>query len=97
MIGLAFLMISVALAYLVYRGRGSIPFHWMFLAFGLFIVACGGTHFMEVITIWNPVYVLSGGVKVLTALVSMGTAGSLPFTLPPVLALIGKGKALPQP
>ncbi len=96
MIGLAYVMISVTLAYLVYRGRRSIPFHWMFLAFGLFIVACGGTHFMEVITIWNPVYVLSGGVKVLTALVSMGTAVSLPFTVPRVLALIESAKASQQ-
>jgi len=57
LIGPAYLAISVTLAYLVYKARRDIPFHWIFLAFGLFIIACGGTHFMEVVTIWKPVYV----------------------------------------
>jgi PAS domain S-box-containing protein len=92
LIGLAYVAISSTLAYLVYKGRRNIPFHWMFLAFGLFIVACGGTHFMEVITIWNAVYVLSGMVKVFTALVSVATAVILPFTVPRVLDLIQSAK-----
>ena len=96
LIGLAYLAISGTLAYLVYKGRRNIPFHWMFLAFGLFIVACGGTHFMEVVTIWIPVYVLSGGVKVFTALVSVGTAVLLPFTVPRVLTLIQNAKVSEQ-
>ena len=50
-VGIAYVSISITLAYLIYRTRRDIPFHWMFLAFGLFIVACGGTHFMEVVTI----------------------------------------------
>ena len=44
LIGIAYVAISGTLAYLVYRARKDIPFHWMFLAFGLFIVACGSTH-----------------------------------------------------
>jgi hypothetical protein len=55
LIGIAYFAISVTLGYLVYKARRDIPFHWMFLAFGLFIIACGGTHFMEVVTIWIPV------------------------------------------
>jgi hypothetical protein len=35
LIGLAYLAISVTLAYLVYKARRDIPFHWMFLAPGL--------------------------------------------------------------
>src|SRR5690348_2823835 len=58
-IALAYLAISVTLTYLVYKARRDMPFHWIFLAFGLFIIACGGTHVMEVITIWKPVYVAS--------------------------------------
>src|SRR5215467_12624287 len=58
-IALAYLAISITLAYLVYVARSDIPLHWMFLAFGLFIVACGGTHLIEVITVWIPVYILS--------------------------------------
>jgi PAS domain S-box-containing protein len=93
LIGLAYVVISGTLAYLVYKGRRDMPFHWMFLAFGLFIVACGGTHFMEVVTIWIPVYVLSGGVKAFTALVSVATAVLLPFTVPQILTLLRTAKA----
>src|SRR4051812_32092385 len=63
LIGLSYVAISATLVYLVYRGRRDIPFHSMFLAFGTFIVACGGTHFMEIVTVWNPLYWLAGGVK----------------------------------
>jgi PAS domain S-box-containing protein len=92
LIGLAYVAISVTLAYLVHRGRRDIPFQWMFLAFGLFIIACGGTHFVEVLTIWIPVYVFSAAVKVFTAFVSLATAAVLPFTVPKVLALIQRAK-----
>lgn len=93
LIGTAYFAISVTLAYLVYKGRRDIPFHWMFLAFGLFIVACGGTHFMEVATIWIPAYVLSAAVKIFTALASVTTAVVLPFTVPRIMALVQKAKA----
>lgn len=66
MIGLCYVAISSTLAYLVYRTRKEIPFHWMFLVFGAFIIACGATHFMEVVTLWNPVYWLSGDIKLST-------------------------------
>ena len=92
-IGLAYFTISATLAYLVQKGRRDIPFHWMFLAFGSFIIACGGTHFMEVVTVWIPVYVLSASLKVVTALVSLTTAVLLPFTVPQVLSLIRTAKA----
>lgn len=67
LIGIARVVVSGALAYLADKARRDVPFCLMFLAFGWFIVACGATHFMEVITAWNPVYVLSGLVKVFTA------------------------------
>jgi PAS domain S-box-containing protein len=93
LIGLAYVAISGTLAFLVYRARRDIPFHGMFLAFGLFIVACGSTHFMEVVTIWIPVYVLSAAVKVFTAIVSVATAVILPFTVPHILDLIQRAKS----
>lgn len=92
LIGVSYFAISVTLAYLMYRGWRDIPFHWMFLAFGLFIVACGGTHFMEVVTVWIPVYVFSAVVKIFTALASLATAVALPFTVPRVLNLIQQAK-----
>ena len=39
LIGLAYVAISLTLVGLVRRGRADIPFHSMFLAFGLFIIA----------------------------------------------------------
>jgi PAS domain S-box-containing protein len=92
-IGLAYFTISGTLAYLVQKGRRDIPFHWMFLVFGSFIIACGGTHFMEVVTVWIPVYVLSASLKVVTAVVSLVAAVLLPFTVPQVLTLIRTAKA----
>jgi two-component sensor histidine kinase len=92
LIGVAYLAISVTLAYMVYKARRDIPFHWIFLAFGLFIIACGGTHFVEVVTVWKPVYVFSAAVKVFTALASLMTAVVLPFNVPTILTLVQKAK-----
>jgi PAS domain S-box-containing protein len=92
-IGLSYVTISGTLVYLAHKLRHGIPFLWMFLAFGAFIVACGGTHFMEVVTVWNPLYVLSASLKVVTALVSLATAVLLPLTAPQVLTLVQTAKA----
>ncbi len=86
-IGLAYIAISATLAYLISRARGDIPFSWMFLAFGLFIVACGFTHIMEVVTIWRPLYWLAADVKIVTAVTSLVTAFSLPYLVPKATAL----------
>ena len=96
LIGISYLAISVTLGYLVLRARRDIPFHWIFLAFGLFIIACGGTHFMEVVTVWIPVYVFSAAVKVFTAVVSLTTAMVLPFIVPRTLTLVQQAKASEQ-
>src|SRR5438045_8765973 len=65
-IWLSYVAISATLAYLVRRIR-DIPFQWIWIAFGVFIIACGFTHLMEVWTVWKPVYWLAGGVKAITA------------------------------
>lgn len=96
LIGLAYVAISGTLAYLVYRARKDIPFHWMLLAFGLFIIACGATHFVEVITIWIPVYVFSAIVKGFTAVVSVMTAIALPSTAKRILAMVQTAKTSEQ-
>jgi len=92
LIGVAYLCISVTLAYVVFRAWRDLPFHWILLAFGLFIIACGGTHFMEVLTIWVPVYILGAAVKLFTALASVTTAVILPFIVPRVFTLIEQAK-----
>jgi PAS domain S-box-containing protein len=91
-IGLAYVAISLALASFVSRAKRDIPFSWMFLGFGSFIIACGGTHFMEIWTLWTPVYWLSGLLKVVTAVASVVVAIALPPLLPKSLALIRAAK-----
>ncbi|MEH2168350.1 MAG: hypothetical protein V7K41_17195 [Nostoc sp.] len=53
--GLAYYSIPVMLVYFV-RKRRDMPFGWIFLMFGTFIVACGTTHLMDVWTLWYPTY-----------------------------------------
>jgi signal transduction histidine kinase len=91
-IGLAYLAISLTLAWLVYRIR-DIPFRTMYLAFGLFIVACGVTHFLDIWVIWRPDYWVDGGVRAITALASMATAIGLPPLIPKAEALARGAKA----
>jgi PAS domain S-box-containing protein len=87
-IGLSYVAISLMLGYLVARARGRIPFRWMFVLFGVFIVACGVGHFMEAWVVWAPRYWLSGAVKLVTAVASVSTAIALVPLLPSALALV---------
>jgi anti-anti-sigma factor len=86
LIFLTYLTIALTLGYFA-RKRGDLPFDWMFLAFGTFTVACGTTHLMEVVTLWTPVYWLSGVVKAVTAVLSVVTALLLVRLIPKALAL----------
>jgi PAS domain S-box-containing protein len=91
-IGLAYIAISCTLAYLVRKAKKDIPFSWIFVCFGLFIIACGATHLMEIWTLWVPLYWLSGAVKLVTALASVATAVVLPPLVPKSLAMIRSAK-----
>jgi signal transduction histidine kinase/PAS domain-containing protein len=86
LIALAYTVIPCALVYFV-RRRRDLPFDWMFICFGVFIVACGATHVMEVWTLWTPVYWVSGLVKALTAIASVPTALLLIRSIPKALAI----------
>ena len=90
-IALSYLSIPVTLVYFT-RKRNDIPFSWMLLCFGTFIVACGATHLMEVWTVWHPTYWLAGGVKAVTAAVSIASAILLVWLTPRALALPGLQK-----
>src|SRR5271154_5340178 len=61
-IATAYFSIPFTLAYFV-RRRKDIEFNWMIGCFAIFIVACGTTHLMEILTIWHPVYWVSGAIK----------------------------------
>jgi PAS domain S-box-containing protein len=73
LIALSYFTIPITLLWLV-RKRKSVPFGWMFGLFGLFIVACGSTHLMEVWNLWHADYWLSGVIKAITAAASVATA-----------------------
>jgi len=91
LIGVAYFSIPFALAYFVHKRR-DLPFSWMFVLFGLFIITCGSTHWMEVWTLWYPDYWLSGAVKALTAALSVPTAITLVFLIPRALTIPGVGQ-----
>ncbi|GFE69918.1 PAS domain S-box protein [Chroococcus sp. FPU101] len=89
LIALAYYSIPISLLYFV-RRRVDLPYAWMFLLFGGFIIACGTTHIIEIWTLWYPTYWLSGIIKAMTALISVTTASML-------VPLIPKALALPSP
>ncbi len=85
-ITLSYYSIPVILIHFV-RRRRDLPFHWMFIMFGMFIFACGTTHLMEVWTLWIPAYRISGLIKALTAAISALTAVMLAPLIPKALSL----------
>ena len=89
LIVLAYFSIPITLIYFI-RKRTDMPFHWMFICFAVFILACGTTHIMEVWNVWHANYWLSGSIKALTALASLPTAVVL-------VKLVPQGLALPSP
>src|SRR5580693_3509140 len=86
LITLAYFSIPFTLIYFV-RKRTDLQYHWMFLCFAVFIVACGTTHLMEIWVIWHPTYWLSGAIKALTAVASVPTAILLVRLIPQALQL----------
>src|SRR5882762_2970550 len=86
LIALSYFLIPLALFYFV-RQRHDLPFHWMFLLFGVFILGCGATHVMGIWTLWHGTYRLEGVIKAVTAAASIVTAGLLVHLLPQALSL----------
>ena len=65
LIALAYFTIPLTLVW--FMQEADLPFSWMFALFGVFIVACGTTHAMEVWNLWHAEYWLAGAVKAVTA------------------------------
>jgi signal transduction histidine kinase len=86
LITIAYYSIPIIL-FIFIRKRRDIPFGAIFIIFGIFILSCGTTHLLEVVSVWNPVYRLDALVKVITALVSMLAVAMLIPVLPQALAL----------
>ncbi len=80
-IGLAYFSIPVA------RRRGDLVFRPVLWLFAAFILLCGATHWLDLLTLWFPAYGLEGVVKAATAAASLFTAVALWQLLPRALAL----------
>ena len=80
-IALAYFTIPLELLYFM-RQRRDLPFPLVFSAFAIFILGCGATHLMDVITLWDPLYWLSGSIKAVTAVGSITTAIGLFWVVP---------------
>lgn len=94
LIGLSYVSISATLGYIVLKVRSELPFHWVMVAFALFIVACGATHFMEVWTLRaeHPKYWEAGWVKLVTAGASLVTAVILLPLVPRIITVLRETK-----
>ena len=69
---LSYSTICATLFYLASRTRRAIHREWGFflVGFALFIVACGSTHLMDVITTWIPVFWVDAWTSIITAALS---------------------------
>lgn len=85
-IALADYSISVVLIYFV-RQRQDLPFRLFFWLFGAFLVAYGTAHLLAVWTVWYPLYGVSGGLKLLTAVLALATVFMLLRLCPQALSL----------
>jgi len=86
LISASYYAIPFLLFYFV-RKRRDIAFNGIFVAFGMFILACGTTHLMGAVTIWHPIYRLDGVIKAITAIASAATFIMLVPMMPTLIAL----------
>lgn len=73
---LSYVFICFTLLFLVGRTRRVIARDWYFfvVGFALFIVACGSTHLLEVITTWIPIFWVDAWTNIITAALSATVA-----------------------
>lgn len=86
LIAASYFLIPFFLVHIV-RRRRDLAFSWMFMLFGIFILSCGMTHVLAIVTLWEPIYRFEGLIKAITALSSLPTALILIRLTPQVIAL----------
>ncbi len=86
LIFLAYFSMPVALVYFA-RRRADFPYRWLLWMFAAFIMACGATHLMGAVVLWQPLYGLDALFKAITALVSITTAAMIWPLIPHALKL----------
>lgn len=85
-IGLAYFSIPLAIAAFI-RRRPDLEYGWVAYLFVAFILACGTTHLMAILTLWVPAYGVEGLIKLVTAILSIATAAILWPLIPRAAAL----------
>jgi PAS domain S-box-containing protein len=85
-IGIAYFTIPVAMAVYVRKNPElrRQPLFWLFPAF---ILLCGAGHWLNLLTLWVPVYALEAVIKAATAVVSLATAAAIWGLLPKALSM----------
>ena len=86
LIFLSYFSMPVAIGYFA-RQRKDFPYRWLLWLFAAFIMACGATHLMGAVVLWQPMYGLDAVLKAITAAVSVLTAVMLWPLLPHALKL----------
>lgn len=71
---LAYFTIPFLIVYFVHKRKRNLPSNWISLMFAAFIVTCGVSHVMSIVTVWIPLYNLEGLSKLLTAILAIATA-----------------------
>src|SRR5258708_8013034 len=89
LITLSYYCIPIVLIYFIHKAR-DLPFNRIFWMFGVFILACGTTHLMEIWNVWHASYLLAGVIKAVTAAVSVLTAAMLIPLVPKLSSLPGR-------
>lgn len=69
------------------RRRQDLPYRWIFILFGLFVMACGTTHLFKILVIWQADYWVDASVDAFTAIVSAIAAIALWRIMPLALAI----------
>jgi hypothetical protein len=91
-IALSYFAIPVTMAVVLRHRKQDIPYPWLWSLFVVFIVACGMTHAVHVLSAFNgnQTVGLFATIEVITAIASVATAIALAFVLPQI-------KLLPSP
>jgi signal transduction histidine kinase len=83
----AFFVTAFVLAFFVGRRRRDVMFRSVFWAFAIFIMVCGVSRLLSILTLWVPAYGVEAVVKGLLAVISVGITAALLLMLPRILVL----------
>lgn len=84
---LAYYSITIAVIFFV-KKREDLPYPWFFILVGSVIfLACGTSHLISAIVIWQPIYGVSAIVKAITALSSVVSGILIWFVIPFFLSI----------